>query len=47
LLGVTVDPLRPEEDLEVAEQMAEDEEDQNDADTPRSSGVFAGLDGLL
>ncbi len=31
MLGVTVDPIRSEKDLQVAEQMANDEQDQNDA----------------
>lgn len=28
MLGVTVDPARPEEDLQVAEKMTDNEEDQ-------------------
>jgi hypothetical protein len=27
--GVTIDPLRPEEDLQVAEEMADDKQDQD------------------
>ena len=31
MFGVTVDPGRPEEDLQISEQMTDDEENQNDA----------------
>ena len=31
MLRVAVDPIRAEENLQVAEQMSDDEEDQNDA----------------
>ncbi len=31
MLGVAVDPLRPEENLEVAEEMADDEQNQDHA----------------
>ena len=31
MFRVTVDPLRPEKDLQIAEQMADDERDQDDA----------------
>lgn len=29
MLGVTIDPIRPEEDLEIAEEMSDNEEDQD------------------
>ena len=31
MLGVSIDPVGSEEDLQIAEQMSDDEEDQNDA----------------
>jgi hypothetical protein len=31
MLGVTIDPVRSEENLQVAEQMSDDKKDQNDA----------------
>src|SRR5216684_988830 len=31
MLGVTVDPVRPEKDLQIAEQMTDDEQNQNDS----------------
>ena len=31
VLGVAVDPFRPEEDLEIPEEMPDDEENQNHA----------------
>ncbi len=30
MLGIAIDPLRPEEDLEIAEEMPDDEENEDD-----------------
>ena len=40
MLRVTVDPVRPEKDLQIAEQMADDEEHQNDS-RDRDDQLFA------